>query len=349
MRNLSSVHDKPIDRRELLRAAGLSVGLAASATLPAWATDAKFTLRLSTWGAPSVPQVAVYVPEFTKRVESGSQGRITVQHFPAGSLVKEQDVASAIQARVVDISLSEIGTWASSVPTAALLNTVLFSPSDAQFATMIGPGTKLYRALDADLGKHGAVLLGTIDNGAPVVVSRQPITTPQDFRGKTVRVFDRLTSQIVQTLGGAPSTIQVSDVYPALERGTVQAAIGGLQGEAGLKVYEVAKFLLLTNGVVGTGTTFYVMNKASLTALPPDLQKLVVDSGEAAGRLANDAVVGALVKLRQVMEAHGMKVTDLQPGSPQYDAFVTALKPLADQERAKFSPALVQDLTLGKG
>ena len=288
-----------LHRRALLAAAGL----AAAAVRPARA-EAPFTLRLATWGAPSVPQVSVYVPEFTRRVQEGSQRRIVVQHYPAGSLVKEQDVATAVQARVVDISLSEIGTWASSVPMAAVLNTILFAPTDAGFAAKIGPGTKLYKLLANDLAKHGGILLGTIDNGAPVIVSRDPILGPKDFRGKTVRVFDRLTSQIVQTLGGSPSTIQVSDVYPALERGAVKAAIGGLQGAAGLKEYEVAKHLLMTNGIFGTGTTFYVMNEASMAALPADLQKLVLESGEAAGILANAAVVAALRRLQDEMQSH---------------------------------------------
>ncbi|HUA56010.1 MAG TPA: TRAP transporter substrate-binding protein [Candidatus Sulfotelmatobacter sp.] len=334
-----------LSRRKILHAGAAAAALAATRSLRAHATDAIYTLRLSSWGAPGVPQVSVYVPEFTKRVSEGSQGRIAVQHFPAGSLVKEQDVASAIQAGVVDISLSTIGSWASTAPTAALLNSILFSPTDAGFATLIGPGTKLYGMLADDLAKRSGVLLGTIDNGAPVVVSRAPINGPGDFRGKTVRVYDRLTSQIVQTLGGAPSTIQVTDVYPALERGTVQAAIGGLQGEAGLKVYEVAKYLLLTNGVIGTGITFYVMNKAALARLPADLQHLVVESGEAAGRIANDAVVNALGKLRQVMADHGMTVTELELGTPAYEAFVAALKPLADQQRAHLSPALLQALS----
>ncbi len=333
-----------ISRRGLIGAASL-----AALGGPVWAAEAEFTLRLSTWGAPGVPQVSVYVPEFTKRVQEASHGRITVQHYPAGSLVKETDVATAIQARVVDISLSEIGTWAASVPTAALLNTILFAPTDAGFAAAIGPGTKLYQALGEDLARHGGILLGTIDNGAPTVVSRDPINGPQDFRGKTVRVYDRLTSQIVQTLGGAPSTIQVSDVYPALERGTVKAAIGGLQGAAGLKEYEVAKYLLLTNGVFGTGTTFYVMAKASMAALPADLQKVVVEAGEEAGKIANDAVVAALLRLREEMAAHGMTVTELQPGSPPYSAFVAALKPLADQQAAKFPPGLLQELHDARG
>jgi hypothetical protein len=46
----------------------------------------------------------------------GSKGRIAVQTFAAGALVNEQDVAYPIQSRVVDISLSTAGVWASISP-----------------------------------------------------------------------------------------------------------------------------------------------------------------------------------------------------------------------------------------
>lgn len=337
--------------RSMMGRRGLAVGAAAAALLAPGraARAAEFIIRLSSWGAPNVPQVAEFVPTFTRQVQEGSGGRITVQHYPAGSLVKETDVATAIQARVVDISLSDVGVWASSVPTAALLNTVLFHPTDAGFAAAIGPGTRLRKLLADDLVKRNAVLLGAMDNGAPVVVSRDRMVVPEDFRGKTVRTYDRLTSQIVQTLGGAPSTIQVSDVYPALERGTVKAAIGGLQGAVGLKVYEVAKFLLLTNGVFGTGTTFYVMNKLSLEALPADLQALVLRAGEAAGVAANDAVVKAMGRLRDEMKAHGMTVTELQLQSPEYEAFRKALEPLSKQQASRLAPELVAELVHAGG
>jgi len=332
-----------LPRRRLLAGAGMAAGFAIAPGLRANAAP-EVTLRLSTWGAPGVPQVTVFVSQFTQTVTQLSGGRIAVQHFPAGSLAKEQDVAAAIQSGVVDISLSTVGNWAATVPTAAALNSILFAPTDAQFETVVGSGTKLYRSLAADLQQHGAILLATLTNGAPTVVSRVPMDTPQAFRGKLVRVYDRESSLIVQTLGGSPSTISVSEVYPALQRGTVQAAVGGLQGAAGLKEYEVAKYLLLTNGVFGLNVTLYVMNKTLFDRLAPDLQKAVLAAGEAAEKATNPAIIQSFGKLRDEMQQHGMQVTSLQPGTPAYVAFAQALKPLIDQQRAKLQPALVQEM-----
>jgi TRAP-type C4-dicarboxylate transport system substrate-binding protein len=330
------------DRRRLLEG---SVGAAALLGAPRLAAAAaRYTLRLATWGSPSAPQVADFVDEFQKLVRQESHGSVRVQSFPAGSLVDERAVPSAIQSRVVDIALTTMGSWASIVPTAGALNTVFFSPTGERFDKVIGPGTPLFRAFDADMANHGVRLLAALYNGPVVVVSNFPMGMPAAFRGKTVRVFDRLTAQIVQTLGGAPSTIGVADVYPALQRGTVKAAIGGLEGAIGLKEYEVGKDLLATNGLFGILMTGYVMNKASLDALPQGLQKVVLDAAYRAGRKASQAMVVAYGEELRQMHQHGMTVTQLQPGTAPYEAFKTALAPLARKQESKFPAALVKQI-----
>lgn len=306
------------------------------------AAAAQYTLRLSSWGSPAVPQVSVFVPAFQKAVEEGSKGRIAVQTFAAGALVKEQDVASAIQSRVVDISLSTVGAWASISPPAALLNSVLFRPTVADFETFAGNGSAVFRALDSSLKKHNAALLAMLDNGPPMVVSRARMAAPADFKGKSIRVYDKASSEIIRTLGGAPSTISVSDVYPALQRGTVQAAIGGIQGITGLKEYEVAKYMLDGNGVWGVGVTMYVMNGSALKDLPPDLRQVVVNAGKVAEEATNKALVAYFAKALDTVRSHGMQVAILDPGTPAYEAFAKALEPLAKRQQAKLPADLVK-------
>lgn len=336
----SSSFSTQIDRRQLLTA---TAALSAAAVIPARAASTH-TLRLASWGAPKAPQVVEFAASFQQEIQKGSGGRIAVQTFPAGSLVNERAVPTAVQSQVVDISLTTIGSWASIVPTAGVLNTVFFRPTADTFEKVIGPGTKLFNALDQDMSKHGVRLLATLYNGPVVVVSRAPIDQPAAFHGKTVRVFDRLTAEIVQSLGGAPSTIEVADVYPALQRGSVQAAIGGLEGAIGLKEYEVAKYLLATNGVFGLLMTGYVMNKSSLDALPPDLQKVVLESAYAACRHTTRAMITAYDHELEEMQQHGMTVTKLDAGTPRYKQFSDALASLARTQEARFPKELVREV-----
>jgi TRAP-type C4-dicarboxylate transport system substrate-binding protein len=328
-----------LSRRSLVLGAGLT---AAAATVPARAGSPQFTLRLASWGSPTAPQVVDFAASFQAELEKRSGGRISLETFPAGSLVNERAVPSALQSQVVDISLTTMGSWASIVPTAGALNTVFFRPTADSFEKVIGPGTPLFQALDEDMSKHGVRLLAALYNGPVVVVSRAPLKTPSDFHGKTVRVFDRLTAEIAQALGAAPSTIEVADVYPALQRGAVQAAVGGLEGAIGLKEYEVAKNLLATNGVFGLLVTGYLMNRKALENLPPDLQTAVLDAGYEACRHATHTMIDAYEKELAQMQAHGMTLTRLEPESAEYKLFTDALAPLAKTQEARFPDALVK-------
>ena len=312
----------------------------------AWAAD--FTLRLSSWGSPTAPQVAVFVASFTKAVQQGSGGRIAIQAFPAGALVKEQDVPSAIQSHVVDISLAAIGGWASISPPAALMNSVTFRPTAQNFLQLAGAGSPLFKALDDSLAKHQVRLLAVLDNGPPMLVSRQRIQTPADVKGQSIRTYDKASSQIINTLGGAPSTMPVSDVYAALQRDTVRGAIGGIQGVIGLKEYEVAKYMLDGNGVWGVGVTVYVMNGDALAALPADLQKVVLDAGRTAELVTNKVIFDFISTSVTAMQTKGMQVTIMQPGTPQYQAFATALTPLAKAQLQGLPADLLKLVTNGQ-
>lgn len=321
---------------QMLGAAGI-----AAASKPALAEQATASLRLASWGAAAAPQVSAYVGPFISAVKEMSKGRVTVQNFPAGSLVDERDVPSAIQSNIVDISLTTMGSWSSILPEAGVLNTVFFSPTPQNFEAVTGPGSAVFKMLDAGMARHGAKVLALLYNGPVVVVSRKQMNTPSAFKGKTIRAFDKLTEEIVQALGGVPSTIGVADVYPALERGTVQGAIGGLEGAVGLREYEVGKYVLATNGVFGLLVTGYVMSQQSYAKLPPDLQKIVLDAAYQAGRDANKAMIAAYAQELDEMRKHHADVTLLQPGMPAYKAFSNALSPLATRQKAQFPPQLV--------
>lgn len=268
---------------------GVAAALVAAMPAASHAADQTYTLRLATWGSPTHPQITEWVPFFSSEVERNSKGRITVQVFPASSLIKEQDVASAIPAGVADISLAVIEDFSGVDPDIGVFGTPLMDFGFDGFAKAMHPGSELFKATDDSLRKHGIALLSAIDIGPPVFVGKQPLRTIADFHGKNIRVYSAGTAAIVQSLGGAPTQLNQNDVYAALSTGTVQASYGGLAGIYGAKQYEVAKYLTLPGPMFGLDINGYVMNAAKLDAMPPDLRKIVLDAATKADARANEA------------------------------------------------------------
>ena len=74
--------------------------------------------------------------------------------------------------------------------------------------------------------------------------SKKPVRKPEDFKGLKTRVHSVALASLVAGLGGEPLTIAFAEVYTALERGTLDAAISGTKPGYGLRWYEVSKYLV---------------------------------------------------------------------------------------------------------
>lgn len=303
-----------------------------------------YVLSLSTWGSPKHPQVTQFVPMFVKEVEKKSHGQITFKVFEGGELVKEKFVSTAIPQDVADISLSVLERWSSRVPDFEILGSPLWTWPMSKTLTDMVPGKPVFDYLNKKLEGQGAIMLAALDIGPPVVVSNFKVRKPSDLKGHTIRVYSRGTAQIVQTLGGAPTTIGVGEVYTALQRGTVDGAIGGLGGAVGLKYYEVAKNMFSPMGVLGSLVNGYVMNKKKFDSLPPDLQKVIIASANDARNHAQSQLISIYSKqLKQVRKA-GKDVHALKPQGEEWKQWHKAIEPLIKKGEGEYPKQLVNML-----
>lgn len=298
-----------------------------------------YKLRLSAWGAMDHPQVTEFVPKFTELVEEKSQNQIKVEFFPGGELADQEDVSTAVPNGTVDISLTGIGHWTGVDEDFGIVATPLFSFSLQEFWPAMKPDTPLFKEFDSRYQEHNTKLLTAINIGPQVFASKVPLKSPEDFQGKTIRASTNPDAAVIEALGASPTILDISDVYSGLQRGVVDAAYGGLDGAYGMKEYEVTEYLLLPQGFLGTAVNGYVMNQDTLESLPPDLQKVVLEAGEEAGKNANQTFVTSYEDTVQKFREKGMTVAEMSPNDPE---FTEAIAPLLEEEKAKYPADLVK-------
>lgn len=321
------------------RSLTLATALAVAGLLAAAPASAKtYRLSLSSWGSPKHPQVTQFVPQFTKMVTKKSDGRIRFRVFEGGEMVKEEFVATAVPQDTVDISLTVLDTWAGRIPDVSITTSPLWTKSMEETRDQLLPGHPIFDYFDKQLRSQGAVLLSIFDIGPAVVTTTFKLEKPSDLRGKSLRVYSKGAGRVIQALGGSPVTMGVGDVYSALQRGTVDGAMGGLQGTVGLKYYEVGKELFVPNGALGTLIHAYVMNKEKFESLPPDLQKIITESATAARNHMQQYIIDKYGAFIQVVADHGVPVKQLHKGTPEWGEWQKALSGLA-QEAEKTYPA----------
>ena len=121
--------------------------------------------------------------------------------------------------------------------------------------------------------KANAVLLAMALYPDQALFSKKPLRKLEDFKGVKTRVHSVALASLIAGLGGEPLTIAFAEVYTALERGTLDAAVSGTKPGYGLRWYEVSKYLV--GPISMRPHVALAINKNTWKRLPPDMQNIM--------------------------------------------------------------------------
>jgi TRAP-type mannitol/chloroaromatic compound transport system substrate-binding protein len=274
-------------RRQFLRAAGL--GLAATAVAkPAIAQSSPAIKWRLTSSAPKSLDISYGTGEtFAKFVAEGTDGQLQIQQFAAGEIVPGLQAMDAVSNGAVEACYTAAYYYFGKDPTFALFCAVPFGLNTRQQNAWFydGDGMKLmnefgkkFNIYSLPAGNTGCQMGGWF---------RKEIKEVADLRGLKFRIggFAGLT---IQKLGGVPSQIAPGDIYPALERGTIDAAelIGPYDDEK-LGFSKVAKYYYYPGWWEGSAAIHLMINLSKWNELPRRYQSII--AGAAA--YANDEML----------------------------------------------------------
>jgi TRAP-type mannitol/chloroaromatic compound transport system substrate-binding protein len=229
-------------RRAFLKnaAAGLAAGaVAAPATAqsqPAiqWRLASSFPKSLDTiFGAGEI---------LSRRVSEATDGRFQIRVFAAGELVPGLQVLDAVQNGTVECGHTAPYYYIGKDPAFAFATALPFGLNARQQNAWMyyGGGLEAVRGLFKD---YGCVQFPTGNTGAQMGGwFRREIRTVEDLRGLKFRIGG-LGGQVLAKLGVVAQQIAGGDIYPALERGAIDAAewVGPYDDEK-LGFHKVAKY-----------------------------------------------------------------------------------------------------------
>jgi len=273
---------------------------------------------------------------FKKLAEERTHGRVKVEVYPNATLYEDKDEMEALQLGAVQV----LAPFSSKLISMGMNQFQVFdlpyifdNMEEARRITQGPIGKAMLKTLD----KRGIAGLAFWDNAFKEVTSNRPIHSPADFKGLKMRITpSRVIDAQMRALGANPQVISFSELYSALETGTVDGEENPTSNILTKKFYEVQKYMTLTNH------TFHnyvlVANKNFWDKLPPDIRKtmdgVVKDTTDYFNTVADKDNVDALAKLRETK----MEIIELTP--QQKNAFKKALAPLHE----KFGPLIGKDL-----
>src|SRR6187455_775458 len=209
-------------RRQFLKAAGLGAAAAAVAT-PAVAQSMPEVKWRMTASWPKSLDTLYGNPEYLcKRVAELTDNKFQVQLFAAGEIVPGLQVLDAVQNGTVEMGHTASYYYFGKDPTFAFGTAVPFGPNQRlnQAWYMMGGGRDLpnqfykgYNVTSFLAGNTGCQMGGWF---------RKEINTVDDLKGLKMRIGG-FPGRVLQKLGGVPQQIAGGDIYPALEKGTLDA------------------------------------------------------------------------------------------------------------------------------
>jgi len=259
-----------------------------------WNMGSTFPSRLVQLGSLGV--------QFQDTVNAVSGGTVEIKFFEPGALVPALELFDAIQSGAVDAGWSTPGYWQSKEPSLALFAAVPFGPSAGEYIAWMwhGGGEEL---MNEAYNKHGlhSLMCGVI---APEASGwfRKEINTVDDLNGLKMRIFG-LGGKVVEKLGVSAQLLAGGDIYPALERGTIDAAEFSMPAiDLDLGFYQIAKHYYFPGWHQQSTLFELLMNKDKWDALD-DQQQSVLKTGcranVALGLAEGEAIQGkALAKLK---------------------------------------------------
>ncbi|WP_295856259.1 TRAP transporter substrate-binding protein DctP [uncultured Xylophilus sp.] len=225
------------------------------------------------WRMPSsVPKTldtvfggAVAIAEHVRRL---TDGRFTITPFAAGELMPPLAILDGVQGRSVECGHTAGFYYVGKEPALAFDTGIPFGMTPRQHSAWMlhGGGMDLMRGL---YDRYDAVQIPCGNTGAQMGGwFRKEIKTAADFKGLRMRV-PGLLGKVYAKLGATPQQLPAADVYPALEKGTLDAVefVGPYDDEK-LGISKVARYYY-GPGVMELGASIcFIANKKAWAELP---------------------------------------------------------------------------------
>jgi TRAP-type mannitol/chloroaromatic compound transport system substrate-binding protein len=266
-------------RRDFLKGAGVaSVATATLATPSIVRAQESFTLKMTNAYPPGSPFYAVgpgSPTDFCKKVEAMSGGRLKIQHFGAGELIPALEGFDAVQAGTVEMNAANAYFWAGKIFAAQYFTTVPFGLNFQGVNAWLynGGGLELWHELYKPLG----LIAFPMGNTGVQMTGwfREPIESVSDFSGLKMRI-PGLAGKVYAELGVDVKLLPGGEIFPALERGVIDAAefVGPYQDRR-LGLQNAAKYYYTTGWHEPSNVTELLINLQTWESLPADLQEIV--------------------------------------------------------------------------
>lgn len=284
-------------------------------------------------------RLALATERMIKELSEASNGRIVIEHYPASQLGAEREILEGIVLGTVDFGVISSGVvtnfskslYVASIPYQIDEREIGWKVYDGEFGKMLGAQT------EKDVGWK---FLGWAENSLRMFSnSKHEIQVPSDMKGLKIRTQENdIHMRIVNDLGASATPVAFSELYTALQQGTVDGQENGVALTYSMGFNEVVKYMTYLPHIYDP--YIVVMSNDAWNSLPADLQTLVQEYAQKFCQYERELNAENDKDYLEIMK----KETGLQvyiPTEEQKQLFVDATADVEDMIREKVGDELV--------
>jgi tripartite ATP-independent transporter DctP family solute receptor len=285
--------------------------------------NAEFTMNIGDVAGQGHP-VNVALREFKKNVEARTGGKVAVNVYDSGSLGGELEMLEQMNTGTLESSMLMSSSFWERYDTAANVTLIPFlfdSLKGARNAWKGALGDKMAKEI---IEPNGSYVLSYWESGyRHMTDNERPIVTPADMKGIKFRTSENdMKIQMFKALGANVIMMPFSELFTALQQGTVGGQENPAANILNSSLYEVQKYMSLTGHMYDN--CVFGVNKKWFDKLPADFQKIIREEADKGRTL--DLQLSDENKFIEQLKAKGMKVNEVNK-----DEFRKMVKPVWDK------------------
>ena len=263
---------------------------------------------------------------FAQKVAEYTEGRYEVRIFPSGQLANDPKAIEQLQLGGVDFTVSATGSYATHLPSLNLTAMPFLVDSYEQ-------GWELYddsewlSAEFAKLPEKGFRVLSTWEAGFRSFTTKEPLPSPDAAQSMKMRVFPNdMIRWTMEAIGFQTVVMPITDVYLAIQQGTVDGQENPVDTIKSLRFYEVAPNITLTRHVYSPLPL--TVSEATWQNFSDADKDAVMKAAAESAAFSRDLVKNAEAQQLEEMTADGATITE-----PEIGPFRDAVASVYDKAR----------------
>jgi TRAP-type transport system periplasmic protein len=213
--------------------------------------------------------------QWCQEVEKRTNGRVKITYHPASTLTSMPQTYDAVVKGIADMAHGPMGITPGRFPLSEVLELPL-GVRDAMTSTKLA-GAFYNKFHPKELQQ--VKVFDLVCSGPSLLHTKKPVRKLEDLSGQRIRATGGAQVRVLKALGAVPIVMGVGDAYDALRKGVLDGIAIIPDALNTWKLAEVVGYTTLNYQTAMLASGFTIMNKEKWDSLPPDIQKIMDETG----------------------------------------------------------------------